>query len=421
MRDYTNVMRAVTLSPWAILPESMATIRAIVAEAVQRGSTGTRLSREEIDARVGNGPGTGGGSYMVGSVAVLPLSGAIIPRATLFSDVSGGTSCEAFRNSFLEAIDDPDVSAILFDVNSPGGMVDLVPELAQTILGARGTKPVVAVSNTLMASAAYWLSACADEVYVTESGDVGSIGVITMHDDYSGALEREGVKTTLITAGKFKGEGNPYEPLSDDDKAALQRRVDEAYDLFVRDVAAGRGIDEGTVRAGMGEGRLLKARRAQAAGLVDGIQTFEGTLRGLASPTGRARVSLAAALAEPGDFDVTATTGHVVAVDRTLAVDTTALDAAGTPFVDEAESARVAVASLVDRMRSLAELDRGRLTTAKRDALTTLADQLVELTAELRDALDATAPEADAEAIDEGLLEAELAFAGHEARLRLST
>jgi ClpP class serine protease len=107
---------------------------------------------------------------------------------------------------------------------------------------------------------------------------VGSIGVWQAHFDYSKALEEEGVKPTLISAGKFKVEGNPYEPLDEQAQTFMQSRVDDYYNAFIEAVALGRGVSENVVRSGMGEGRVLGADAALAAGMVDGIATFDDVL-----------------------------------------------------------------------------------------------------------------------------------------------
>lgn len=395
MKSYPHVVHAVMSTPWAVLNETAATIRGIVASRV----AGEQLSREDIDARVGNGQGSRG-VYMAGSVAVIPIYGVIIPRATLFSDISGGTSVQSLRNSFLEAIDDEEVSAIVFDVNSPGGMVDLVPELAEDIRAKRGTKPIVAVANTLCASAAYWLASQADELYVTESGDAGSIGVITMHEDMSKALEAEGVDVTLITAGKYKDEGNPFEPLGAEAKAALQRRVDEAYGLFVSDVAAGRGIAEADVRNGLGEGRLLKAKAALAAGLVDGIQTFEATVRGLAAPSRRARGGTRAEAPEPEE------NGELLEQVRAASAAVAATFEDAGSYSGAVDAALRALDSVVTSSEALRAMS-GR----KREQLATLVERAEEL-------LVRTTPKAtDADGLD---LDIEAELAAHEAHFRLS-
>jgi signal peptide peptidase SppA len=172
------------------------------------------------------------------------------------------------------ALADPDVGAVLLDLDSPGGVVDGIPEAAATLRAMRGSKPIVAVANGMAASAAYWLASQADEMSVTPSGAVGSIGVYATHRDMSGAGKLQGVATTLVSAGKHKTEGNPWEPLSDEARAAIQHDVDHFYNLFTADVAKGRGVKQADVKTGYGEGRVMNAKDALAAGLVDRVETL---------------------------------------------------------------------------------------------------------------------------------------------------
>lgn len=215
-------------------------------------------------------------------VAVIPLRGLIMPRASLLSLLFGGGGLQLFRAAFRQALTDDDISAILIDVDSPGGRVDLVPETAREIRAARGTKPIVAVSNVMAASAAYYIASQADELHVTPSGEVGSIGVFVLHEEFSKMDERLGITTTLIRAGKYKAEGNPFEPLSDEAREAIQERVNEYYDMFVEDVAAGRGVSTDEVRGGFGEGRMITAKRAVDMGMADRVGTFEEAIAALA-------------------------------------------------------------------------------------------------------------------------------------------
>jgi capsid assembly protease len=215
-----------------------------------------------------------------GAVAVIPLRGVITPRPSFLSMLfGGGGGLMAFRDELEQAADDSDITSILLDVDSPGGLVDLVPETAAIIRGVRARKPVVAVANTRAASAGYWLASQADELVVTPSGDVGSVGVYLEHQDWSKANEKEGVAVTYVSAGEFKTEGNPDEPLSEDAQAHLQEIVNESYGMFVSDVAAGRGVSEETVRDGYGKGRVLTAQMALAEGMVDSVETYEQVVR----------------------------------------------------------------------------------------------------------------------------------------------
>ena len=133
----------------------------------------------------------------------------------------------------------------------------------------------IAYAHSMAASAAYWLASQADEIAVTPSGEVGSIGVIAMHVDWSEFESNLGVKTTLVTAGRRKAELNPYSPLTEEARAALQQDVDAFYDMFVADVARGRGVSVKKVKTDFGEGGMLMAKEAKKTGMVDRIDTLD--------------------------------------------------------------------------------------------------------------------------------------------------
>jgi signal peptide peptidase SppA len=212
------------------------------------------------------------------AIGVLQLRGAIKHHAggglfELF--FGGGASVDRLAEEFRALLGDESVRAIVLDVDSPGGTVPGVPEFAQEIYESRGVKPIVAIANATMASAAYWIGTAADELYVTPSGRVGSVGVYVAHEDWSKFDEEMGVKTTLISAGKYKVEGNPYEPLGDEATAFLQHSVDLVYGRFVDAVAAHRGVSSKQVIEGYGQGRVLEAEDAVKAGMVDGVRTLD--------------------------------------------------------------------------------------------------------------------------------------------------
>jgi signal peptide peptidase SppA len=212
-----------------------------------------------------------------GAVAVIPVVGTIMQRSSMMMLCDGGTSTQAISKSLREAQADDTVGSILLDIDSPGGSVYGVAELAAEIRAS--SKPVIAVANSLAASAAYWIGCAASEFYCSPGGEVGSIGVWMAHEDWSKALDEAGVVTTLISAGKFKTEGNPYGPLGDDAKAFLQSRTDDYYGAFSRDVAKGRKVSVDAVRGGMGQGRVLGASQAQAENMIDGVMTFDQAVR----------------------------------------------------------------------------------------------------------------------------------------------
>jgi capsid assembly protease len=236
------------------------------------------------------------GAYaVVGRIAVIPIFGTIAQRLSAVEQASGGISTEAIGNQIDAAVADPGVRKILLQIDSPGGSVYGVQELAAKIREAKASKRVVAIADPVAASAAYWLAAQADEVFVTPSGMAGSIGVIMEHCDESAADEKTGVKTTLITAGEYKGETHPSSPLGEEARANLQAIVDGYYDAFVKDVAKGRGVTEDRVRSSFGKGRMMLANQAKTAGLVDGVRTLDSTLKYMGAADGTSRNATASA------------------------------------------------------------------------------------------------------------------------------
>ena len=271
----TYVLQAFMETPWAILPSKLAMLEEIVARHV----AGEKLSAEDIQARV-NGA-VPPQNTKVNSVAVMRVFGTIAPRTNMLTDISGGTTAETLGKQFTDLVNDPQVSAIVLDVNSPGGQVGGIEELSKKIFDARGTKPIVAVANHLMASAAYWIGTAADEIVVTPSGEVGSIGVFAAHQDISQQLEKDGIKVSLIKAGKYKAEANPYEPLSEEARAAIQENVSDIYSSFVDAVARNRGVKSAAVRTGFGEGRVVSAKQAVELGMADRIGTLDEVINQL--------------------------------------------------------------------------------------------------------------------------------------------
>lgn len=277
-KQYWRIARAIQSAPWAILPEKLDEILGILQHRIDGGA----LTDEQIAARISGGKGNGGQTKIHGAVAVIPVYGVISQRLSIMQQQSGGTSTEDLAAAFRAALADAQVGSILLDVSSPGGSVYGVAELANEIRDARGKKPICAIANSLAASAAYWIASAADELVVTPGGQVGSIGVYMAHEDWSKALEKEGVSTTLISAGKYKTEGNPYGPLSEEARQALQDQVDGYYAMFVKAVAQGRGATQTAVREGFGQGRCVLAADAVKAGMADRVATFNETVARLA-------------------------------------------------------------------------------------------------------------------------------------------
>lgn len=221
--------------------------------------------------------GRGGSLKMEGSRATIFVLGPLV--RTDADAAYGETSYEAIRSSLQIALDDPSVETIELFINSPGGDVSGLPELAGFIEGAARQKKMCAWIDGLGASAAYWLASATGDIRTSPSAQVGSIGVLYVHDDMTGFLKSFfGIERTWMQAGKYKTVGAPKK-LSEEEKAAIQARLDAVYDTFTTFVARHMGLDlsEKEVWA---DGRLFTGEKARALGLVTELQPFRESAAG---------------------------------------------------------------------------------------------------------------------------------------------
>jgi signal peptide peptidase SppA len=212
-------------------------------------------------------------------VALIPVHGVLTRRRSIVTEILGGNDTLTIRRQVGEALLDPTIKRLVLDVDSPGGTVAGMAELAAYLRAARRIKPVTAVANARAASAAYWLASQASELVVTPSGEVGSIGVVAVHEDRGRALAQAGVAVTLVSAGRYKTDGNPFGPLSASARAAEQERVDTAFSAFVEDVARGRRRSATEARNGFGQGRMVSALEAVRLGMADRVGTLDAEMR----------------------------------------------------------------------------------------------------------------------------------------------
>ena len=322
---YDHVLSFCLEHPWAVTPA----MRLVLASIVARRLAGHKATDEDISAALVNRrnlPQPQGD----GAVAIIPVYGVIAPRVNMMTEMSGGTTFETLTAQLGEAMGSKTVTSIVFDIDSPGGNVAGATEFAALVREARAKKPIVAQIQYTGASAAYWIAASATKVYAAPSAMVGSIGVFTIHEDLSKALEMEGVKITYISAGKYKVDGNETEPLGDDVKARLKARVTEAYARFCGDISKGRGVPLGDVTGGYGEGDTVSAARALSLGMIDGISTLNDTLARVMSGTTDDRAARASSLPAA---DTTQEPSPATVQDRrsdlTLQYDSFALQAQG--------------------------------------------------------------------------------------------
>lgn len=274
MRNYAHIATKIRETPWLMTPESLEVILSIF-EARMNGKI---TSEEEIRAMLAGqdyGSDTEMNGQIVDGVGILPIYGPIFGKANLMTQLSGATSLEMFKSDLNSMLENPKVKSILLDIDSPGGTSSLVKSTGDMIYNSRNIKPVDAVANDAAGSAAYWLASQASRLFVVPDGKVGSVGAYTVHEDQSVADAHDGIKYTFISAGPYKTEGNPHEPLSQEGKEYRQEMIDELYADFIDNVARGRGKTTDHVRLHFGGGRMVPEKRALEAGMVDGIMEFE--------------------------------------------------------------------------------------------------------------------------------------------------
>ncbi len=250
--------------PTLITPEAHQSIRQLLEtrlddavnfnpEAVQRTGTycGNKVNLPSMEVLDG--------------IAYIPVAGAIGYKLSGFAKYAGAVDSGDVARDIAEAEADDKVQAVMFEVDSPGGMVTGTAELADAIDGM--DKPTMVFSDGMIASAAYWVASAADEIFTTRGAQVGSIGVYLPVYDYTEALKMEGVTVELIKAGKLKGIGYPGTQLSKEGRDHLQARVNQIYGEFKKQVRGRRGqIADETM-----QGQTFYAPESLSKGLIDGM------------------------------------------------------------------------------------------------------------------------------------------------------
>lgn len=276
-----NRLLDVVTGAWAIIPDKLVAI----TNAYERHMLGQAVDLKAIEASIGKPLGSAPQDYEISNgVAIVPIMGTIARRANLFSDISGGASSDLIARDLRAAAANRQVSSILLHIDSPGGTVAGTQQLADIVREVGAVKPVIALADGTMASAAYWIGSAAQAVYIADTTtEVGSIGVATVHRDVSGAEAQRGVKTTDIYSGKFKRIATSYAPLSEEGKSSIQDYIDYLYGQFVDAVAKNRGVSADKVLSDMADGRIFVGQQAIDAGLVDGVATAEQLITRLAA------------------------------------------------------------------------------------------------------------------------------------------
>lgn len=242
------------------------------------------------------------GYKIVDGVAVINVNGPLLHRSKFdMADSSYMLGYNDIAADVEHAMAHPDVHAVLKVWTSPGGEADGAFEFADRMAALRGKKPMVSIADGLAASAAYLGASASDEIVVTATGYVGSIGVVMRHVDFSQALAADGIKVTHIYAGAHKVDGNPYEPLPDAVRADYQAEIDGLMTMFIDTVARNTGLDPMAIRKT--QAATYRGVSAVAVGLASRIGTTDALLSELAALRSRSYPSgqTARATANQGD------------------------------------------------------------------------------------------------------------------------
>jgi len=268
-----NILAALYTEPWLIIPS----VHRKLCEIVDAHITGAAHAPGGIAAAFADVEATTYKAEKIGPVAIIPIKGMLGKGVGDLAKSSGATDIEDISAALDSVMADQEIKGIMLDVDSPGGATTGIPELAQKIAQASTQKPVVAFTDGVMASAAYWLSSGADSIFASQSASIGSIGVYMALVDKTRAMEMQGLRAELFKRGKYKGIGIDGIPLSDDDRGMIQERVNELYGWFTAHV---RMFREDILDSTM-EGQVFFAEQAKANDLIDVVGSRDVAMREL--------------------------------------------------------------------------------------------------------------------------------------------
>ncbi len=209
-----------------------------------------------------------------GRIGLIGIHGPVQQRMSSELEKAEGTPLDYVDYAFDALMDDTSVEAIILHFDTPGGGIFGLQELADKIYQARGQKKCYGMVDSMACSAGYWLASACETLICTPGGLVGSVGVYMIHVDQSKALEEEGIKVSVVKAGKYKAERTSSEPLSDDARDFMQETVDKDYALFCKTLSRNRNCSVADVRANFGQGRTVDADAALAANMIDRCMSF---------------------------------------------------------------------------------------------------------------------------------------------------
>ena len=265
-----RIWNKITGEPWAITENSLQTILEVAARENEKPeAVAAKLGRELRNTHT---------VIERDGVAIIPVVGPLFRYANIFTQISGASSYEILAKDFTTALENPDIKAIILDIDSPGGEVNGVSELAGMVFDARGKKPIVAYASGDVASGAYWLASAADKIVVSSTSSVGSIGVVGVYrkkDAKESASEIEIVSS--------QSPHRRIDPSTDEGHKRLQSSIDAMADVFIATISRNRGISPEAVLDNYGGGDIFIGANAVNASMAESVGSLERIISELAS------------------------------------------------------------------------------------------------------------------------------------------
>ncbi len=272
-----NKMIKLFPSLWAILETELTKL-----EATYQGFTNDMIAGLERDSKLvfnsaeSSQTGLSEDVTIINNIGVLRIEGVITQKSDFFTMFFGGATLDTLTKDFKMLVANQEIDIIILDIDSPGGTVSGIQEFANLIFDSRKEKEIIAISSSIMTSAAMWIGAAAEHVFISDNTvTTGSIGVLVTHIDFSVFEEKLGVKVTEVTAGKMKRIASFHAPLSDEGRSELQSQVDHIMNVFTSDIARFRNTSQENVENNMADGKVFIGDNAVKVNLVDDIMNFD--------------------------------------------------------------------------------------------------------------------------------------------------
>ena len=276
-------LSATGITDYGIITE--AGYRALLASRLERSLISSEALEQRLQAAI-SADSQGDGArlqygYMldiVGNVAVININGVLVNNDDPYNRFFGEVGYPEIQGALAEAISQPGVKSILLNMNTPGGAVSGISDMADTLKAVAQHFPMHAHASSSACSGGYWLSCAADSISASSLAEVGSIGVIAVMRSYYQYYKDMGIENVVLRQGEFKALGNPYEPITEAAKKATLDQMGVVYDTFLNLVSESRNIPVQKLKDTAAEGRVFFGQDAIKVGLIDKISSFDQVL-----------------------------------------------------------------------------------------------------------------------------------------------